>query len=310
MLKVNQNKFLYISILLVGVALALRLTLPMKPHIELAVSVTLYVAIAIIAWYSGIKISSANAESQMGQSYQRLEFLANATSRLGTSLDYKTTIASVVKLAVPFLADICVVDLIETELAASQNRVAVAHVEPAKEQLLTLLSSKYPYILNQNSFISKVVSDRIPYLISEVTESLILEYAQDAEHLRLLKELGNLSSLMIVPLIVRGRLLGIISFVTTQASYRIYTNDDLAFAEDLARTIAQAIENARLYHKSQEAEQRNDEFLAFLDACTSSAPIGLAFLDQQGHYIRINDALANIYHINAAENLGKTVSDT
>ncbi|MGI8502438.1 MAG: PAS domain S-box protein [Hassallia sp.] len=297
-------------------ALALRLTLPMKPHIELAVSATLYVAIAIIAWYSGRKISSANAENQsqaeekLRQSYQRLEFLANATSRLGTSLDYKTTIASVVKLAVPFMADICVVDLIEAELTLSPNRVAVAHVEPAKEQLLTELSSKYPYILNQDCFISKVVSDRIPYLISEVTESLILEYAQDAEHLRLLKELGNLSSLMIVPLIVRGRLLGIISFVTTQASCRIYTNDDLAFAEDLARTIAQAIDNAILYHKNQQAEQRNDEFLAFLDACTSSAPIGLAFLDQQGHYIRINDALANIYHINVAENLGKTVSDT
>ncbi len=213
------------------------------------------------------------------------------------------------KLAVPFLADICVVDLIET-LAPSQNRVAVAHVEPAKEELLTILSSKYPYILNQNSFISKVVSDRTPYLISEVTESLILEYAQDAEHLRLLKESGNYHSMMIVPLLLRGRILGVISFVTTQVSCRIYTDDDLAFAEDLARAIALAIDNAQLYQKTQQAEQRNDEFLALLDACTSSAPIGLAFLDQQGHYIRINDALANIYHINATENLGKTVWDT
>jgi PAS domain S-box-containing protein len=288
----------------------------MKPHIELAVSAGLYVAIAIIAWYSGRKAlflanaDQTQAEDKLRQSYQRLEFLTNATSRLGTSPDYKTTIANVAKLAVPFLADICVVDLIETELAPSQNRVAVAHVDPAKEQFLTILSSKYPYILNQDSFISKVVSDRTPYLISEVTESLILEYAQDAEHLRLLYELGNYHSMMIVPLLVRGRILGVISFVTTQASCRIYTENDLVFAEDLARAIALAIDNARLYQKTQQAEQRNDEFLALLDACTSSAPIGLAFLDQQGHYIRINDALANIYHINAAENLGKTVSDT
>ncbi|MBW4610527.1 MAG: PAS domain S-box protein [Hassallia sp. WJT32-NPBG1] len=317
MLKVSQNNLLYSSISLLGVALVLRLTLPIKPHMELAVFAALYVAIAIIAWYSGRKaLSLANAESQrqaedqLRQSYERLEFLANATSRLGTSLDYKTTIASVAKLAVPFIADICVVDLIETELAASQNRVAVAHVEPVKEQLLIELSNKYPYILNQNSFISKVVSDRIPYLISEVTESIILQHAQDAEHLRLLKELGNLSSLMIVPLIARGQVLGVITFGTTQADGRTYTSDDLAFAEDLARIIALAIDNARLAQKTQQAEQRNDEFLAFLDACTSSAPIGLAFLDQQGHYIRINDALANIYHINASEHLGKTVLDT
>ncbi|GAX40981.1 PAS/PAC sensor hybrid histidine kinase [Tolypothrix sp. NIES-4075] len=315
MLKVSKNQLLYSSIAVVGVALALRLTLPIKPYIELAVFAALSVAIAIIAWYSGRKaFSLANAaqtqaEDKLRQSYQRLEFLANATSQLGTSPDYKTTINNVAKLAVPFLADICIVDLIET-LAPSQNRVAVAHVEPAKEQLLTQLSSKYPYILNQNSFISKVVSDRIPYLISEVTESLILEYAQDAEHLRLLSELGNYHSMMIVPLLLRGRILGVISFVTTEASCRIYTYDDLAFAEDLARAIALAIDNAQLYQKTQQAEQRNDEFLALLDACTSSAPIGLAFLDQQGHYIRINDALANIYHINAAENLGKTVWDT
>ena len=315
MLKVSQNQLLYSSVAIASVALALGLTLQLKPHIELAVFAALCVAIAFIVWYGAIKFLLASAENQrqaedkVRQSYERLEFLANASSRLTTSLDYKTTLASVARLAVPFLADICVVDLIETELAESSTRVAVAHVDEAKEQLLTELSRKYPYFNNQRSPLFRVVSDRIPYLISEVTESLILEFAQDDEHLRLLKELGYCSA-MIVPLIIRGQILGIISFGTTSASSRFYTADDLAFAEDLARPIALAIDNARFYQKTHQAEQRNDEFLALLDACTSSAPIGLAFLDRERRYIRINDALAAIYHIKASENLGKTVWQT
>lgn len=308
MLKVSHNQFLYITIAIATVVLALGLTLLMKLQIDLALFAVLYVAIAIIAFFVGRKIRDTQTEDKLHISYERLEFLANATSRLTTSLDYQTTIASVAKLAVPTIADICVVDLIET--LSPKPSLTVAHRDPNKEQLFTELHRKYPDLNNQHSPLNKVLRDRQSILMSEIPESFIEQYAQDAEHLRLLKELGSYRSAMIVPLIIRGRILGIIYFATTAESNRFYTEDDLSFAEDLARPIALAVDSARLYQQTSLAEQRNDEFLALVDACTTSAPIGLAFLDRQKRYVRINDALAGIYEINPREHLGHTVCQT
>src|SRR6185503_1791499 len=78
----------------------------------------------------------------------------------------------------------------------------------------------------------------------------------------------RLRSAMVVPLGVRDRVLGAMSFVFAESGRR-YTDDDLAVAEDLARRCATAIENARLYRSERQARQAadvanraKDEFLA------------------------------------------------
>ena len=58
-------------------------------------------------------------------------------------------------------------------------------------------------------------------------------------------------SYMIVPLVARGRTLGVISFVSAE-SERSYTATDLTLAEDLTRRAALAVDNARLYRQAQD----------------------------------------------------------
>src|SRR5262249_1849336 len=97
-------------------------------------------------------------------------------------------------------------------------------------------------------------------MMAEIPDSLLVNAARDTEHLRIVRELG-LKSYMVVPLITRGRTLGAITFITAESGYS-YGQADLGFAEELARRAAFAVDNARLYKEAQDANQIKDEFLA------------------------------------------------
>jgi signal transduction histidine kinase len=66
---------------------------------------------------------------------------------------------------------------------------------------------------------------------------------------------------MVLPLAVRGRSLGAITLLTSGFGRR-YDASDQALGEELARRIALAIDNARLYREAQDAIRARDEFLS------------------------------------------------
>jgi signal transduction histidine kinase/CheY-like chemotaxis protein len=86
--------------------------------------------------------------------------------------------------------------------------------------------------------------------------------AFDAEHLRILRELGPKSA-MIVPLTARGRILGALSLVSLRPERR-YRAADLDLTQEFATRAAAALDNARLYRERQTADRRKDEFLSVL----------------------------------------------
>ncbi len=189
-----------------------------------------------------------------------LRFLAEASRELAEVLDVPSTFQKVAGLAVPHVADWCAVDLAGPDGAL--QRVAVAHVDPAKVKLAKEVSQRYPPDPASPHGLPQVLRTGRPDMMTDIPESLIVAAARDEDHLRLLRELG-LRSYMCVPLQGRGRLLGVVTFVSAESGRR-YTADDLAFAEELARRAAVAIENARLYAELREADQLKDEFLAML----------------------------------------------
>src|SRR5690606_20900654 len=72
---------------------------------------------------------------------RRQAFLARATAELNSSLDYKTTLATVARLAVPAIADWCAVDILEE---GQVKRLAVAHVDPEKARWVAEIERRYP----------------------------------------------------------------------------------------------------------------------------------------------------------------------
>src|SRR5205809_19324 len=181
-------------------------------------------------------------------------------SLLGTPLDYEATLRNLARLAVPELGDWCVIDMLGEQ--AEMRRVAVAHVEPAKEPLAWELERRYPTRSDDAYSPARVAHTGRAELLPEVTEAILAKAAHDAAHLDLLRQLG-LASSMCVPLIARGRTLGALS-VAISRSGRRYTQVDLAFTEEVAARAALAVDNARLYHEAQETSRLKDEFLATL----------------------------------------------
>jgi hypothetical protein len=89
---------------------------------------------------------------------------------------------------------------------------------------------------------------------SEITDAqLVIAARGNAEILRILRETSPKSG-MLIPLVARGRTLGVISFAIAESERR-YNRADLTLAEDLARRAALAIDNARLYTERQRAEE-------------------------------------------------------
>ena len=191
-------------------------------------------------------------------SEERLRFLAEASRVLGSSLDYETTLAGLARLAVEAMADYCLVDLVDDDGRA--RRVAAAHADPARQPLAERLRAFPPG--PQSSGIPRVLRTGRPEVFSEVTDETIPSLARDDEHARLLGELG-LKSFVTVPLVARGRTIGALTFSSTRAARR-YTDEDVAYAQEIAARAALAIENARLYARAQEVNRAKDEFLATL----------------------------------------------
>ncbi|HEY9879290.1 MAG TPA: ATP-binding protein [Leptolyngbyaceae cyanobacterium] len=182
---------------------------------------------------------------------RRARFLAEVGTTLTSSLDYEFTLKSVAQAVVPTLADWCAVDILKDD--GTLERLATAHIDPAKVQWGIELHRRYPPNLNASQGIAQVLRTGQAECYPVVSDEQLVAAARDAEHLRVLREVG-LRSVMLVPLSARGRTLGVITFIAAESG-RLYNSDDLSLAEELARRAAIALDNARLYQEAQAARQ-------------------------------------------------------
>jgi PAS domain S-box-containing protein len=180
---------------------------------------------------------------------QQLAFLAEASELLTESLELDETLQKIAFLAVPTVADWCGVDLVEPD--GTTRIVTVAHVDPAKVELARELRERYPPHPDAPTGLPAVIRTGRSELYSEITDQQLVEAARDPGHLRLLRELG-LRSAMVVPLNARGGALGALTLALAESD-RTYGRDDLEFAEDLARRAASAVENSMMYRDEHEA---------------------------------------------------------
>lgn len=190
------------------------------------------------------------------------QLLATASDALTASLDYRETLQNVARLVVPALADWCAIDLADEETRLA--RVAIVGPEEQKGPIVRALLGD---------------PNDVPVIRGVMArgESNLLEDARDDQ---LLRPLG-IAATMIVPLIARGRTIGVINLIST-ISGRLYDRRDLALAEDLARRAAAAVDNARLFRLSQEAQHQIANQAARLRAVAeASRALAEASLDER-----------------------------
>jgi signal transduction histidine kinase len=191
---------------------------------------------------------------------RRADFLAEASRLLGSSFDYQATMATLMKLAVPRLADFATFDLVKAD--GGIERIAVAHVEPEKEALLWALrrwlhvSGPIRHQLRDPLFDGKSV------FVAEVTDAMVASTVIDEEHGAIVAQIRP-RSLMTVALMAGGEVRGALALYSSESGRR-FDASDLALAEELARRASLAVENARLFEAAESATRARDQMLGIV----------------------------------------------
>jgi PAS domain S-box-containing protein len=224
-------------------------------------------------------------------------FLAKAGEALATSLDVEATLAIIARLAVPRLADWCVVHLVQEDESVSQ--LAVAHVDPERVAWARRLQEQYPVDPDIDQGVVRVARTGLPEIIPEVTDEMLVAAARDPEHLAILRLVG-LTSVMFVPMIARERSVGVITFVAAESRYR-YDERDLELTQELARRAALAIDNARLYDAERAARLQAEEAQVRFRGLFEGVPDAILVIDADGRFIEANAAACRMlgYDLNA-----------
>jgi serine phosphatase RsbU (regulator of sigma subunit)/anti-sigma regulatory factor (Ser/Thr protein kinase) len=180
---------------------------------------------------------------------ERLTFLARASELMAETLDLDETLEQVAYLAVPRLADWCAIELLGED--GGIRNAATAHVDPDKVRFAEEARRRYPVDPDAPTGVPNVVRTGRSELFPEISDQMLQASIDDPEQLQMVRDLG-LTSIMIVPLIARARTLGALTLVHAESG-RKYDEEDLRFAEDLARRAAVAVDNARLYTQEHQA---------------------------------------------------------
>jgi K+-sensing histidine kinase KdpD len=196
-------------------------------------------------------------EEALRASVEAQHFLSESSRVLTESLDYETTLWNLTRLATPRLADYCFIDVVNED--GSIRRAAVTHADPAKEALARELLL-YPADPHGTEGVARMLHESEPQIVREVSDDLLEAIAISAGHRSLLRKLAP-SSFMMLPLLARGRTLGVMTFVFAESGRR-HGPDDAWLAGELASRAAMAVDNARLYQVAQEAVRVRDQFLA------------------------------------------------
>jgi signal transduction histidine kinase/FixJ family two-component response regulator len=204
-------------------------------------------------------IATVKALLRIRKAEESLRFLAEASKLLAHSLDCDTILRTLVDLAVPYLADWCVIHRVYHD--GSIHPLIVFHAELSKVKLGWNLTQQYP-VSDRDLGIQQVIQTKQPVFLADLSDSVLTTYIDNADHRHYLQELG-LQSGIVVPLIVHQQVFGIIGFATAESG-RCYRQADLNLVQDLTMRAALAIENAQLYREAQEANRMKDEFLATL----------------------------------------------
>ncbi|SNX56354.1 PAS domain S-box-containing protein [Streptomyces sp. TLI_55] len=240
---------------------------PADPDEEHAWSISLYRLEDAFGTVLGVAASVVDvteehrAAVEAESARRRLAVIADASARIGTTLELDRTARELADVAVPELADIAAVDLLEavvdgrrSSLGPTEPAVIRALAVKADDEASPALDAADPpgqvARYGPDRLVTECVRTGDPVLVAEVEEADLPRIARSPEAAGLLARAG-VHSYLAVPLIARGEVLGALDLKRT-ANPLPFSEDDLLLARELAARAAVQIDNARWYQNARD----------------------------------------------------------
>ncbi|HWI95434.1 MAG TPA: SpoIIE family protein phosphatase [Solirubrobacterales bacterium] len=180
------------------------------------------------------------------------DFLVAATRGLDASLDFDRTARTIVRTAVPEMAELCVLDFVRRDGWVGNSVVGAA--DPAVAATLEGIRRSTPLDPRCDHPVVQVLRAGRPMVWRDLTAPSVLEdVVQSEDHRRLIEE-THYHSAAVAPLVARGTTLGAISFLHASTDLR-FDAEDLRLVGELADRAAMALDNARLYEERDRIAQ-------------------------------------------------------
>ena len=209
-------------------------------------------------------------EEIIRQNAERNAILSEVAQSLAeASLDEKAILEVIAEISVRLIGDGCMIAIL-SEDEQWLEPVAWHHTNPATHQLMDTLCASWHQKVTSEPY-GKVVSNPQPVLMKAITADQGKEIFPKDYH-PYLDQIG-ISSLMIMPLTIRGQVIGVIS-LTRDDGGTSYNEGDLSVVERLTSRSSQSIQNARLYHELQVAMHNELEVRKQLIQAEKFAAVG------------------------------------
>jgi PAS domain S-box-containing protein len=186
-------------------------------------------------------------------------FLADLGAALATTLDYEETGSRLAEVVANGVSDFCIVDLVDDD--GEMRRLRAVSRDPSRTLICNALE-QVPLGAKHPPAIQSAVESRQPVVVQHPSFQDVAAPARSADQIEALRAV-NLHSLMILPLIAHGRLLGTISFLFATPCPQD-AGENLRLAQDIAHRAVLALDNARLYRAAQRAIKARDEVLGIV----------------------------------------------
>ncbi|MCA9172451.1 MAG: GAF domain-containing sensor histidine kinase, partial [Planctomycetales bacterium] len=191
---------------------------------------------------------------------EALVLLARTSGALASLTDRDSVLRRAALSVVPFFADWCVLVTVNDDGTLRQS--VAHHTDPSLQSAL------------EQAVASETLDQPLPAIVGGTLRTGQTQFLEEVSDSNWITASGGDSdanpfhafrpkSMISVPMEIRGKTFGVITFAVHDVARR-YNERDVGFAEDLAKRVAIAIDNAELLESLRTADQQKDEFLAML----------------------------------------------
>ncbi|WP_448616113.1 SpoIIE family protein phosphatase [Modestobacter sp. URMC 112] len=191
---------------------------------------------------AGQALERARLREETARQADRSAFLLHAARLMAGAAGVLETVERLAELAVPQLADLCLLDLI-TEHGA--RRAAARHGDPARQHLVDELRQWAPPVRDLPHPAQRALAERRTQWFPAVDDAWLADVVRDPAELAAVCAL-ELSSIISVPLVAEGRTLGVLTLSADRRRGR-FTRADVEVAEQLATQVALVLAKAQRY---------------------------------------------------------------